>query len=298
MHDQRRAALVRGHTVNTPVDDPRSLLRRLLKQASPAEGPSQAAAPPDTPEAPQPGSDTTSPIRPVPPASAPPDPPLIPNAHAEAEPAAPRPAAVESRLQAESALEELRQKTARVAQEFAEGKLNRAQFVAMYAHYNEKRVIIERLLARDPDTSTWQIVAGSGNTGFLREHFEARPLSYAIYDQEPPRMGELISSQGEPLLPEELVQRITIAVGMAKRTQPEARPQRLMLEDGRSAVFVPGEHTATIVIFSLEPSGHQVTLAQDLHRDFERANRLALARGIRQPDQLVFPHRALFDRPG
>jgi hypothetical protein len=61
--------------------------------------------------------------------------------------------------------------------------------------------------------------------------------------------------------------------------------------------IVPGRHTA-IALFSLEPSAQQFTRLQDLHRDFERANRVALERGIRLPDQLVFPHRALFEKSG
>jgi hypothetical protein len=240
-----------------------------------------------------------SPIRPVSPAESPSSQtPIAPQPRATQSAPAAQPGGVEERLQAEEALEKLRQKTALVATEYAEGKLNRAQFMAMYAHYNERRTIIELLLARDPDTHAWQPVAQPGHTGFLREHYEARVLSYAIYDQRPQAIGNLISSQGTPLLDPDLAKKVLTAIGIVMRNHKDLAAQRKQFEDGQWAVFIPGQQTTSIVLFSLEPSVRQVTLVYDLHRDFERANRVTLERGIRHPDHLVFPHRALFDKPG
>lgn len=281
--------------MSTRANDPRLLLRRLLRKAEAlglTDGHDGPSAPPRRPP------EETSPIRPPAPEvdditeQAAPLAPLIPLDEVEIPQQI---AGVEGRLQAETALETLRKKTAIVAAEFAEGKLNRAQFIALYVHYHEKRQIIERLLERDPDTQAWQPVAESGNTGFLRAHFEARALSYALYNQDPLHHGEIVSSQGQPLLVEATVKKIQAAIAMVMRNHPELKAQRKALEDGRCAVFVPGQQITTIVVFSLEPSARQIAAVQDLHRDFERANRRALQRGIRQPEQLVFPHRALFD---
>jgi hypothetical protein len=204
---------------------------------------------------------------------------------------------IEDRLEAESALERIRQKTASAAAEFAEGKLNRAQFVALYAHYNERRTIIERLLTRDPGTSAWQSVAQPGHTKFLRSHFEARVLSYAIFDQSR-RVGQMVSSMGTPLLPEDFAKKIVTAIAILRRNRSKLNTHRKQVDNGHWAVFVPGAHTAAIIVFSLEPSARQVTLVQDIHRDFERANKSQLERGHYQADQLVFPHRALFEARG
>lgn len=202
---------------------------------------------------------------------------------------------VEERLEAETALEKLRQKTAAVAAEFAAGRLNRAQFVAMYAHYNEKRVIIERLLARDPGTQAWQSVARSGHTGFLKEHYEARVLSYGVYDLV---TSSLINSQGVPLLPADMTSKILMAIRIVMRNHERLNAQRKRLENGQWAVFIPGKYTVGVVVFSIEPSVRQITLVDDLHRDFERANRHALERSVRNADELVFPYRALFEKQG
>jgi len=264
----------------TGQQEPRSLLRRLLKQADEPTKPVEGQAL-EVPSGPTPD---VSPVRPDLPTPPPSPPPLAPKTRTTpptpARPAPPpTPINVEDRLKAELALEKLRQKTALVAKEFADGNLNRAQFVAMYAHYNEKRIIIERLLTRDPGTQAWQTVATPGLTTFLKEHYEARVLSFAVYDLN---TNELISSQGEPLLPIDLANKIITAIRMVLRNHQNLNAQRKALENNQW----------------LEPSTQQVRLVQDLHRDFERANRQMLERGVRQAEQLVFPYRALFGRPG
>src|SRR5262245_27349023 len=75
-----------------------------------------------------------------------------------------------------AALENLRGKMEGVARDYAGGKLNRAQFNAIYGRYDEQRKIIERLLERDPENDAWQHVAEPGHTQFLLNHFQARPL--------------------------------------------------------------------------------------------------------------------------
>jgi hypothetical protein len=202
---------------------------------------------------------------------------------------------VEDRLKAEDALQTLREKTAQAAADFAGGQLNRAQFSALYANYNERRVIIERLLERNPDTQAWQHVAQNGQTTFLRQQFEARALSFTIYDvAEHPT---LITQQGTPLLDQALAERVAKAIYAAHLGQKRVAAGSKPMVNGKWFVFAPGTLTVTVVLFSLEPSTRQVTHIADLHSDFEKANRYALARSTRIVDQLVFPQRSLFTTP-
>ncbi|MEP7284303.1 MAG: hypothetical protein ABI947_00885 [Chloroflexota bacterium] len=283
-------------------DRPRTLLRRLLKQAD-EQMPQAVELDKSLPESSSGAIRTTgdaSPVRPASPDSAEPPSPIMPQPRATQNASAvPQPSGVEARLQAEEALEKLRQKTAQIANEFAEGKLNRAQFTAMYAHFNEKRVIIEQLLARDPDTQAWQHVARPGHTGFLRQHFEARVLSYSIYNNSADDMATPITTAGSITLPPEIIDPILTALSILLKTRTASKPLRALnrqLENGQWIAIIPGMFTSAIALFSLEPSSQQFTLVVDLQRDFERANRVVLGRGIRQPDQLVFPHRALFEQ--
>ncbi len=275
------------------AEEPKSLLRRLIRRSE--DSPSSDAAPSPIPasEPASPPPPGTSPIRPSPPDDGTPPEPLLPNVRAT-QPAQPvqNPRPLEERLRAELALEKLRQKTARVAAEFANGKLNRAQFVAMYAHYNEKRIIIERLLERNPDTQAWQSVANDGQTSFLREHYAAHVLSYAIYFHD---VLTPLVAHGAPPLPHDITVKILTAIRLVRRSQRPLSAQRKQIDENHWAVFVPGEFTTAIAMFSLEPSSRQVLLAQDLHRDFERANRSLLARGVRAAEHYVYPHRALFE---
>ena len=275
------------------AEGPKSLLRRLLRRPDDlTQSPESAAAP--EPEPKKSSSVGTSPVRPLPPEeSVQPAEPILPNVRStQPAPAAHSVGNLEERLRAELALEKLRQKTARVAAEFASGKINRAQFLALYAHYNEKRIIIERLLERDPDTQAWQSVARSGQTAFLRQHYASRVLSYAIYFHD--SLQPLIV-QGQPLLPEDVALKILTAIRLVRRTQRALSAQRKQIDESHWAVFIPAEFTTAIAMFLLEPSTRQVLLAQDLHHDFERANRTLLLRDVRAAEHYVFPHRALFE---
>lgn len=290
--------------MNKRGDEPRSLLRRLLKKAderifqSTHSSTSSASGRPG-------GSRRTlesSPVRPAPPEVVEPPPQLAPQRKLPQNIEIPTQiTGIEERLQAEEALAQLREKTGQIAAEFAEGKLNRAQFTALYAYFNERRVIIERLLARDPGTQAWQQVAKPGHTGFLRQHFEARVLAYSIYNHGSDDVDNPLTTQGSAPMPTAAIKPMLTALNVLLRTQNNSKPLtalRKQIDNGRWITIVPGNYTTGVALFSLEPSAQQFTLMQDIHRDFERANRVALERGIRLPDQLVFPHRALFEHPG
>ena len=193
----------------------------------------------------------------------------------------------------EEALIALREKMAHTAADFAAGNLNQAQFDAIDARDSEQRDITERLLMRDPGTDAWQSVIQSGHTQFLRDHYEARVISYAIYAQN---TAALISVTGplqiKPRQAQAVLNRLQ-AVREVRGKNPG--PAQRELRDGRTVLFVPGEQTVAAVIFSRKPADGQVNLILDLHRDFERANQHALALEDYATGRMVFPHRALFE---
>lgn len=197
------------------------------------------------------------------------------------------------RERAKNALTRLREKMAQVATEFAAGKINRAQFNAIYSRYNEQRRITERLLERNPESQAWKQVVREGHTAFLRQHYQARVLSYALYDNE---SSMPLYSSGNFKVDTSLLVPMLSSFRAAASEMFGAGLKSTEIEGGHWLVFVPGRFTTSIALFSLEPSNRQLDLVQDLHRDFERANHQALERGIREQDDLVFPQRALFER--
>jgi hypothetical protein len=295
-------------------NEPKSLLRRLLDQAdklqkqTSVQSPDPAPAPSETPanSTPVPPAKpplvipAESPVRPAPPAPV--------DAPDALEPSAPKTrggpvstpipsliATTEDRLQAEGALTRLREKTMQVANDFASGKINRVQFSSLYTHYNEKIIIIERMLARDPNSQAWQSVARPGHTTFLKQHYEAHTLAFSIYDYT---SFEPITVQGGTPMPEGAITQILQALRLVRQSRTDLKPLSRKISVGNWLVIVPGVYTVAIALYSLEPAVYQIKIARDLHLDFERANRHALERGIRQPEQLVFPHRALFEQHG
>jgi hypothetical protein len=190
----------------------------------------------------------------------------------------------------DAALVNLRQRMKLTADEFAEGKINRAQFHALYARYSEQRSIIERLLERDPDTQAWrQVVALQGQTGLLRTSLEAMPLYYLVYKGE--SAVPLLIGGKRPANPQALTPLIRHVWTLPNR--PPVGLGRMPFRNGRWLIIATGGHSATAVVFSLEPAIAQARLVRDLHADFERANQALLASGSAAAERMVFPQRAL-----
>lgn len=291
-------------------DHTSSLLRRLINQERETRAPeddlpqpTQKSTPPDAMVSPIPGynrpaqpdeSPATSPVRPSAPEDGEPQPPIKPSLpeRTSSKPLPPGVTPREQMQRAEEALINLREKMAHIAAEFAEGTLNQAQFDAIYSRYSEQRDITERLLARDPESQAWQSVVQPGHTQFLKQHFEARVVSYAIYDHE---TGESITTTGPVLMKHGQIEAILNRLRAVAQTRGNPGPAQKKLTDERTVLFVPGERSVAVVIFSREPAPAQVARIQDIHRDFERANQHALRRRDYAGSRMVFPHRALFE---
>lgn len=194
---------------------------------------------------------------------------------------------------AQKALNDLREKINKLVQEYSGGEINQATFQAIYRRYTEQREITERLLERNPESGAWKSVIQPGHTGFLRDHYGAKILSYGLYRID---TGEQITLQGKLRLPSEQLR--PILSKLKRLLEEEGRmlpPAGRKLKDNSWVLLVPGRLTASVVIYSLEPAAQQRQVAEDTQRDFERANEKILARGDYDPNHLVFPHRALFE---
>lgn len=192
----------------------------------------------------------------------------------------------------QAALEALRRKMETVANEFSLGKLNRAQFNAIYGRYNEQRAIIQRLIERDPQNPGWKQAATPGHTSFLRQHFEARLMFYLVYQHNMPT-PLMMGGKQQPNM-DQISMVLKSLWGMANR--PKSGLARKEMQDGQWLVLALGEFALTLAMFQLEPSAAQAALVRDLHNDFERANRKALSVGTRSLDRFVFPQRALAEK--
>ncbi len=192
----------------------------------------------------------------------------------------------------QAALEMLRRKMESVASEFGEGKINRAQFNAIYGRYSEQRTIIERLLQKDPKNQAWKQAAAPGHTSFLRQHFEARLMYFLVFQHNMPT-ALMMGGKQQPNM-DQISNVLRALWGMPNR--PKIGLARKEMGNGYWLVLALGDHAVTLTMFHLEPSAQQATLVRDLHLDFERANRRALSTGTRSLERFVFPQRALTEK--
>jgi hypothetical protein len=173
-------------------------------------------------------------------------------------------------------LQELRSKMARVAEEFAQGKLNRAQFHEIYTHYQQQRAEIEAVITNMPGSDAWRGVVSTGHTTMLRQRNAAQILSYSLYDNS---NSLPLASGGQFKLDADLVVPMLSSFRSATQEIFGKGVQNTEIEGGRWLCFVPGQYTTLFVVFSVEPARIQVALIQDLHRDFETAQAQSLAKG-------------------
>ncbi len=196
----------------------------------------------------------------------------------------------ESPLDPKAALSALRHKMELIADEFAQGKINRAQFNAVYKRYSEQRTIIERLIERNPSSEAWrQVIGVRGQTGFLRHHFAAQTQYFLVYrndELQPLLVGGRQKPHEAAILP--VIKHI-----WSLPNRPKLGLGRKPVGETNWLILAVGAHATTVVMFANEPSIAQAQLVRDLHADFERANQAALARGWLAPERMVFPQRAL-----
>lgn len=190
----------------------------------------------------------------------------------------------------EEALKSLRERIQQVAGEYAEGKINSAQYNALYRYYSEKRALLEHICRTDANSSTWRTVAASDDTPFLREQFAARLLYCAVF-----RKGDTAPLLTIGRIPRKVAESLyrtlrTIWDG----NQWRYGVARRSLGDGIWLVLCLGRLAMTAAVFYLPPSGQQFHLIREAHQDFEQANASLLSRNV-SSDRMVFPQRALFD---
>lgn len=191
----------------------------------------------------------------------------------------------------ETTLMRIQRELERLTREYAAGVINAAQFNGIYRHYSEKRALIEKLTARNPESDAWRSAAESHQTSFLREQLESRPLYYVVF-----RRGErepLIADGKLSLRAAEQVHRM-LKVIWAMQTWRKGLARKSM-GDGMWMLLYIGDNALTMVIFLLQPSTLQTNQLRDMHEDFERANRHSLLKGL-APERMVFPQRALMGR--
>jgi hypothetical protein len=193
-------------------------------------------------------------------------------------------APIHARNQGEAYLARVQEKTNRLAEEFAQGIVNRAQFISLFEHYQKERQTIERMLEISPED--WRQAATEGKSMVIRQEHSACALGFAIYENA---SGMPIATLGTFDLDPALMVPMLSSYREATREMFGSRLRSTQIENGRWVCFVSGQLTTMIALFNTEPAARQSHNLQDMQDYFEKANRPRLTAQPIQTDGLVFP---------
>ena len=93
----------------------------------------------------------------------------------------PLPEGADADSEGQKYLDSIRGKLAMLAEDFAGGRVNRAQFEELYTHYQRERENVARLIVSRPLSDAWRIAVSEGESVMIRRRLAARVLGYAVY---------------------------------------------------------------------------------------------------------------------
>lgn len=193
----------------------------------------------------------------------------------------------------EEYLERVQTKINKLAEEFAAGEINRAQFQELYDHYRKEQQTIKRYIEMSPDSEEWREVTTEGKSVVIRQENVAKVLGYAVYDNV---SGMPLNTIGEFQIEAELAIPMLSSYRAATKEIFGAGMQSTQIEGGQWLAYMPGEFTTLMTLFSTGPASEQLESLEELHLLFERANRTLLSNPPVDPDELVFPHKYFLGR--
>ena len=186
----------------------------------------------------------------------------------------------------------LSDKMLKLADDFAQGRINRTQFEELYRHYVRERSTVLKMLQEQPATPAWKGAVTSGESMLIKRKHAAQPLGYAIYLNA---NNALMRSVGDFNMDRESLTPMLAAYRAATTELFGGGLKSGEIEGGRWICFVPGTYTTLIVLFSIEPARLQMEMLEQLHTHFERANQPAFEAGVPDATKLVYPHAAAFE---
>ncbi len=182
-------------------------------------------------------------------------------------------------------IDALQAKIHQLVDDFASGKINRAQFHELYDRYHYRMTRITQLANNlsDPDS---QMAQEAEDTFNLKKRLTARVLGVSVYSNQ---SGLPLETVGEFAVDPALIVPMLSSYRAATREIFKAGLRSTVMENNQWLCFVPGNFTTLIALFSVEPATAQLSALEQMHRDFEDANKTALETGNADPALLAYP---------
>jgi hypothetical protein len=170
-------------------------------------------------------------------------------------------------------LEQLDDKLDRTVQDFADGIINRAQFENLYRHYQNQRRVIQGYLQQRQRDPGWLENVKPGESTIIRRQYAARVLAYSVYGNE---TSLPLHTFGDFPLESELVVGFLSGFRSASTEILGAGAQKTVAEDGKVLVYIPGQDTTLIILYSSEPAEVDILGLRQAHQHFETVNQPVL----------------------
>lgn len=170
---------------------------------------------------------------------------------------------------------ETHKKMTRLAQEFAQGDINRTQFQHLYDRYQRQIMTIAQLIA-ESEPALWVDAVNdeTESTLLIKQSLSAKIIGYSIYNND---NGMPIETEGDFSLEPELIVPMLSSYRSATAEIFQANVNSTQLDNGRWLYFMGGQQTTLIILFSLEPAANQLPSIQQAHQDYEITNEALLA---------------------
>ncbi len=185
----------------------------------------------------------------------------------------PRQIAVQQIAEGQMLIEQVQSKMRKLADEFAAGEINREQFYKIYEHYQTQINLATAMIAEADVLSLGTF--SPAETIAIRKQLTGKAKAAAVYYHETSQFLETI---GDFELPVAML--TTTLTGIADEVERRGTAEPVSIPVGRDWVlFVPGQYSTAIMVFSNEPVMRQVAIVQNMHHNFETANQAALRSG-------------------
>jgi hypothetical protein len=174
--------------------------------------------------------------------------------------------------------------------EFAKGEISREQFQKIYEHYQRQVTMAAQMVAEADGSLLSELTPGE--TIAIRKHLTAKARAMAIYYHA---TGTMLESIGEFNIPASALTPTLRNFRALMQRGVEVEP-RAQLMDSQWVLFVPGKYSTAVMLFSNEPAARQIEIINDMHRDFELANDLALKSGQADGSKLAYTFLSIVKR--
>lgn len=184
---------------------------------------------------------------------------------------------------------DVEQKIAKLLEEFAEGKLNREQFHALYERYNGQIELAEKAI-NGGDVALGE---ADGGTIVLREQYMGKARGLMIFANE---TGDVVETLGQ--FGVSMAEIAPVLGSFTQQLEAGITVERVVRQVSAEAwlLFIAGDYTAVVIVFQHEPSQYQTVVLQRMHTEFENANKTLFEAGVFDPARLVFPFLSFVTR--